>query len=306
MSARHWAALLVTLLTPACIAQQAATPVGDVNAFVSRYWNREIVVEGQVATVQADPVGTARGTYLLLDDSDRNGIRVQSKVLPAPGEVVRLTGLVVQDPQNATLALLQERHRGQLGNPLFLYLMIASGALATVLVGVLIYTLARRSAPVAAQAAPMWAPPAPPEPVHAGAGAAAGASHRRPPMDDVTASFRTASAEDDMTVTFQYWGYGLEVVEGPDQGRKVQIGVSPFYIGRAGGRSNHLELSDRTVSRSQCAIRHNGRNGHFTLEHQGGTNSTYVDGSPVQALSLEDGLRFRMGSTVVSFVRDGG
>lgn len=299
MFPRRWAALFLPLLTAACVAQQAATPIGDVNAFVSRYWNREIVVEGQVATVQADPIGTARGTFLLIDDSDRNGIRVQSKELPAPGEVVRLTGLVIQDPQNATLALLQERHRAQLGNPLFLYLMIASGALAAVLVGVLIYTLARRSVPVAAPAAPMWAPPAPPEPAHAGA------SHRRPPMDDVTASFRTPPVEDDMTVTFQHWGYGLEVVEGPDQGRKVQIGVSPFYIGRPGGRSNHLELSDRTVSRSQCAIRHNGRNGHFTLEHQGGTNSTYVDGAPVQTIHLEDGLRFRMGSTVVCFVRDG-
>lgn len=304
MFPRRCAFALVPLLTVACQAQYATIPVGDVNAFVSRYWNREIVVEGQVSTVQADPAGTTRGVYVLLDDSDRNGIRVQSKTLPAPGELIRVTGLVTQDPQNATLAVLQERHRSQVGNPLYLYLMIGSGALALVLAGVLVFTLARRPAPAPVTAAglvpePMWAAPAPP--VARPTGGA-----RRGAIDDATAPFRPVAIEEDPTVTFEYWGFGVEVVEGPDQGRKVQVGVSPFFVGRPGGRQNHLELNDRTVSRSQCAIRHNASTGQFTLEHQGGTNSTFIDGHPVQRVLLEEGVRIRMGSTVIAFTRDGG
>ena len=298
------------LLLGACVPQQAATPVSDISTAAQRYWNRQVVIEGQITTVEANPVGTSRGVYVIIDDSDQSGLKVQSKNLPAPGEMYRVEALVVQDPSNTATPVLQELRRSRLNNPLYLYLMVGSGALAVILIVTLIVSLLRRPAPAPQPVAAAGglhtleyaAPPAPPMPMHASMASPAPA--RRASMDDATIPFRGAALEDDPTVAFEYWGYRAEVVEGPDQGRVVQVGVSPFLIGRSGGRANHLELSDRTVSRQQCIIRRSARNGHFTLEHQGGTNATYVDGESVQVAPLTDGTRFRMGSTVVQFTKD--
>lgn len=288
---------LLGAMVGACGAQLPITAIGDINAVVQRFWNRPVALEGQVVSVQADPIGTTRGVYLLIDDSDRNGIRVQSKNLPAPGEVFRVNGVVIQDPQNTRLPLVQETDRARVNNPIFLYLMIGSGALAIVLIGALIYTLLRRPTPAAGMAAPAggpagmhgsWSPPPSP-----------------PPAGDGDSTFRYRQPGfDDPTMKFDYWGYRLDIVEGPDQGKSVQIGVSPFLIGRGGGRANHLELSDRTVSRSQCAIRRHPKTGEFALEHQGGTNDTLVDGKPVQAAPLAPGSRIRAGATVIRLEKD--
>ncbi len=282
----------IALILAACGPQLPITAIGDINAVVQRFWNRPVALEGQVVSVQADPIGTTRGVYLLIDDSDRNGIRVQSKNLPAPGEVFRVSGVVVQDPQNARLALVQETDRARVNNPIFLYLMVGSGLLALVLIGALIVTLVRR---------PVVPPPAspgnggfgggipwPPEP----GGDSEAAAPRRPPTSD------------NLTVKFEYSGHRLDIVEGPDQGKSVQVGVSPFLIGRGGGRANHLELSDRTVSRSQCAVRRHPKTGEYALEHQGGTNDTLVNGKSVQVAPLAPGSRIRVGATVIELVKE--
>lgn len=283
---RARSALILALVSTACTPQQPITAAGDINAMVQRFWNRPVSLEGQVVSVQADPIGTSRGVYLLIDDSDRNGIRVQSKNLPAPGEVFRISGLVIQDPQNTRLPLIQETDRSRVNNPLFLYLMIGSGLLAIVLFGALIYTLVRRPAPVMAEAVPAqsWGGP-------------------RGVVDDAP-TIRHDQAADDPTVKFEYWGHRLEIVEGPDRGKSIQVGVSPLLIGRGGGRTNHLELSDRTVSRSQCAIRRHPKTGEYAVEHQGGTNDTLVGGKPIQAAPLAPGSRIRVGATVIELVKE--
>ncbi|MBL8987724.1 MAG: FHA domain-containing protein [Gemmatimonadetes bacterium] len=283
-------AALALVTSTGCLAPQIPTGIADINSAVPRYWNREVTIEGQVIAADAEPLGTTRGTYQLVDDTDRNPIRILTKELPPVGEMVRVTAVVQQDPGNARLPLLREVTRGGVGNPLFFYLMLGSGAVAVMLVGVLAYSLFHRPAVAPAPVAPVIP------------------RERSSLSDDVTQEYRgpRTVAQDDLTMTFEYWGYRIAVVEGPDQGKAVPIGVSPFLIGRGGSRQNHLELSDRTVSRSQAAIRRHPKTGEFTLEHQGGTNETWVDGKPVQVAVLTTGMRLRMGASVVQFQKDAG
>ena len=103
------------------------------------------------------------------------------------------------------------------------------------------------------------------------------------------------------TEPFEYTGARLEVMEGPDTGRKVPIGSNALLIGREGGRTNHLSLRDSTVSRAQCKILRDETFG-FVLENESGTNRTLVNGEPAQEpMALEDGTEIRMGSTMVLF-----
>lgn len=274
----------LALVLGGCSPRPQVTGVSDINAYLQRFWNRPVTLEGTVVRVDANPEGSTSGSYLLKDDTDENGIIVSTRLLPAPGENWRVSGVVIQDVEDAHLVLLRETDRSPVGNPVFLYLMIGAGALALILIVALVVVLVRKPAPQ-----PVAAPPL--------------AAQWQPQHDDATIPFH-GSVADDATVTFEYWGHRFDVVEGPDQGKSVQIGVSPFNVGRSGGRANNLELSDRTVSRSQCAIRRHPKTGEFTVEHQGGTNETYVDGKPIQVAVLQDGTRLRMGSTVVQFTRD--
>ena len=59
--------------------------VSDILANPSRYWNRTITVDGQVQAVTANPVGTTRGIYTLLDDSGPNPITIRINDLPPIG-----------------------------------------------------------------------------------------------------------------------------------------------------------------------------------------------------------------------------
>lgn len=284
---------LVAVAAMACVAPQAPKGIGDINMAVQRYWNTEVIIEGQVVKADADPIGTTRGVFQLVDDTDRNPIRVETKELPAVGSMVRVRGVVQQDPQNVRYPLVREIERGRAGSRFFLYLMIGSGLVALILVGILIYTLLHR-------------PPPGPEPV---VGRSGGGYPGPDPSDsDATVEYhRPRSAPvDDVTMTFEYWGYRFTVTEGPDQGKSVPIGTTPFFIGRAGSRQNHLELSDRTVSRTQATIRRHPKTHEFTLEAQGGTNETLVDGKPVQVATISEGTRIRVGATVIQFQRDQG
>ena len=66
-----------------CAQQTGLVGVADILAAPQRFWNRVVVLEGQVTEVQSNPVGTTRGIYVLIDESSEAGLRVRSSDLPA-------------------------------------------------------------------------------------------------------------------------------------------------------------------------------------------------------------------------------
>ena len=104
------------------------------------------------------------------------------------------------------------------------------------------------------------------------------------------------------TEPFEYTGARLEVLEGPDAGRKVPIGSHVLYIGREGGRRNHLPLKDPTVSLQQAKILRDDTFG-FVLENESKTNRTLLNGDIVlEPVALENGAEVRMGATLIRFL----
>ena len=70
---RKYAMFLTAILFIAGILVQDALAeqewISDILANPARYWNKRVTVEGQVQSTTANPPGTTRGTYTLLDES---------------------------------------------------------------------------------------------------------------------------------------------------------------------------------------------------------------------------------------------
>ena len=294
--------LLMAPSGPLTAQDAAGVWIEDVLAAPQRYWNRVVIFEGQATAVQADPVGTTRGYYLLVDESGDTGIRVRSSDLPAPGRMYRVEGQIVQDPNNASSPLVQELQRSDVGRPAWLLpVIVASSLLALGLLVALVMTLVRgREAPVE----PMTVsgslftplPAAPPPPMPGGDPRGAGAASM------VTQKFTPSGGSlADKTQVFRHLGGMLVVTSGPDLGKEVPIGTTPYLIGRRGGRKNNLDLSDSTVSRKQARILHNDATGRFSVINESETNQTAVNGSPVDAHELRDGDVISAGATAIEF-----
>lgn len=84
-------------LGPAAASAQP-TPIADVLASPARYVNRTITVVGQVQATSANPAGTTRGAYALVDDSSTSPIMVSTRDLPPVGKTFTVVGVVTQDP----------------------------------------------------------------------------------------------------------------------------------------------------------------------------------------------------------------
>jgi sigma-B regulation protein RsbU (phosphoserine phosphatase) len=79
----------------------------------------------------------------------------------------------------------------------------------------------------------------------------------------------------------------LEVVS-PDGARRfVRITQAPFHIGRGAETGNHLQLSDRRISRNCAAIVMEAN--RFYLEDRGQRRGLYVNGEKIESRALEDG-----------------
>src|SRR5437667_9298357 len=79
----------------------------------------------------------------------------------------------------------------------------------------------------------------------------------------------------------------LEVVS-PDGGRRyVRVTQLPFLIGRGAETGNHLQLSDRRISRNCAAIVIEAN--RFYLEDRGQRRGLFVNGEKVESRKLQDG-----------------
>ena len=83
-------------------------------------------------------------------------------------------------------------------------------------------------------------------------------------------------------------------------GRKLEVGQRRIVIGRS--KDADLQVNDPNVSRRHAEVRQEGAT--YWLVDLDSTNGVEVNGKRVKRLKLEDGTRFTIGSTEISFERE--
>ncbi|MDA1195901.1 MAG: FHA domain-containing protein [Planctomycetota bacterium] len=91
----------------------------------------------------------------------------------------------------------------------------------------------------------------------------------------------------------------LVIQLGPGAGRDHMLGVGACMIGR--DPSADFVLDDPVTSRQHFIVR--GAGGTWTLEDQGSTNGTQLNGERVTRAALADGDQIRVGNTVLRYVQ---
>src|SRR5437879_12588848 len=79
----------------------------------------------------------------------------------------------------------------------------------------------------------------------------------------------------------------LEVVSPDGARRYVRVTQTPFLIGRGAETGNHLQLSDRRISRNCAAIVIEAN--RFYLEDRGQRRGLFVNGEKVESRKLQNG-----------------
>jgi pSer/pThr/pTyr-binding forkhead associated (FHA) protein len=92
--------------------------------------------------------------------------------------------------------------------------------------------------------------------------------------------------------------YGLEVLQGPDQGRTIRIGQKESFVGRG---NTEIVLHDPDVSRLHCSIEVTS-DGKVTLKDLGSTNGTYVNSKRISEVQLRPDDQIQVGGTLLRFV----
>lgn len=312
MSARLRGLSLLTLLVvaPLALAQSSQQVwVSDIQAQPARFWNTTVTVVGQVMDVAANPAGTTRGTYELLDESSTMPLRVRTRDLPPVGREYAVTGTIIQDPARAGVALLDELERAEPSNTNWLRMALIGGAvllgvLLIVLVALMLRSQPSAPAPVAAPAPPTFTPAPPteqPADFRTRREPAAGATRKL----DAGAAMAAAGDAGDRTRVFASLGYEIAVEKGPDKGGVHRLHKPVTTIGRKGGRNNDIVVSDDTVSKEQASLTFDATTGKFTLTNQSVTNPTRVNGRmATEPMVLEADAAIEMGSTVLRFRKE--
>ena len=89
----------------------------------------------------------------------------------------------------------------------------------------------------------------------------------------------------------------IEVLNGPEVGKKTAISQDTFFLGR--DANNHLVLSDRTVSRKHVVINH--LEGQYIVSDLNSLKGLLVNGVKKQEAVLEDGDEIAIGAVRLRF-----
>jgi len=281
----------------------------DILSNPARYWNVSVTVVGQVQNTTPNPIGTTRGTYTLIDDSctDRFPfITVKSKDLPPEGKSFEVTGLVIQDPNNATRPIINEIKRTSPGMPTSMkYILIGGGVLFLFLLIIFIVLLTRpKAAPkIAATARPAVRPPAPapesrPTPT-------AAPPVVEPPKTRKVPTSAEPTPEPDKTRAFMSLGGAITIEKGPDKDKQFTLHKQVTTIGRAGARKNDIELTDDTISKEQSSIFYDNTTREFSISNESTTNPTMVNKKIItESIVLKDNDDIEAGETVLRFKKE--
>jgi hypothetical protein len=300
--------LLAAIVLPLLLAASAAAAqvwIVDILANPARYWNMTVTLVGQVQNVAANPAGTTRGTFTLLDESCPNPIMVRTNELPPVGKSYSVTGIIIQDPAAAGAPLLKEVSRSSPGMAsTTLYILIGAGAVFLILLVVFIVMLSKPKQKAAAPAETIR--PRPQDTIHpavrpmapAPGYADAGKTAKMP--SGPAPSFAGPSA--DKTQVYMNLGASILIDRGPDRGKEFPLHKPVMTIGRPGARKNDIELADDTVSKDQASIYFDNTRKTFSIANESSTNPTMVNGQPVSGPTLvENDTVIEMGRTVLRF-----
>src|SRR5262249_59139359 len=89
----------------------------------------------------------------------------------------------------------------------------------------------------------------------------------------------------------------LVALTGPLKGRVITL-MAETSIGR--GSSNHIAVSDPSLSRKHCLI--TSAEASFTLTDLGSSNGAYVNGVPIQERAIEHGVQIAFGDSVILYL----
>ncbi|HSQ35764.1 MAG TPA: FHA domain-containing protein [Candidatus Binatia bacterium] len=279
--------LLLSFIIPFAVLADDAS-ISDILLRPAHYWNMQVTLVGEVRDVQADPIGTIRGTYTLLDDSCPNPITVRSKDLPPVGRVFRVTGTVLQVSELGNVPVLKELDRTDVNqfSEATRNLLIGLGAVLLILIVVFVVLLLKPKK----NAAPSE---------KAGAGTA-GAD----PGDGVlpTVAIPMPAEAGGETQLLQNPLAELLVEAGSDQGTVFTISKNANAIGRAGTRCNEVVLTDNTVSKEQATLFFDPGSNRFSIVNETTKNPTKVNGVIAgQQVQLSGGDMIEMGKTALRF-----
>ncbi len=298
----------------AMLSCSGGTRIASVLDQPTQFVDGEIEIRGIAANPRSDSLG-AGGFYMLQQATGAglgiNEIRVRSNFLPAAGEEYDVRGHLVLDPQNANDPFLLEVARNAGADWLLIVIMggvLGVGAIFVMFTATLFgLRLSTRKTETSTSIdsvqsnleGPLsdyrarWRPMQPSE-----NGAANAPEHVRRVAPEGPA---VVVASRQKTVPFNYLGAELEVIEGPDRGRKFPVAASPLLIGRAGHRNNHVILTDNTVSMAHATIVRDTGDSSFSLVNDSQTNQACIDNAPVEKGALKDGSSIRLGATVLVF-----
>ena len=283
--------LLCLVLVLSVPAQAKEEWINDILIAPSRYWNMQVTLIGEVQNVNANPAGTTRGTYTLLDDSCPNAIVVRTKDLPPVGRAFRVTGVVMQDPANAAAPVIKELERSDAGGfaAKNRTLLIALGGLLALLIIVFLILLLKPKK--AAEAQPRAREVIRPEP-----------RHESPKGPAPTIVVPRASSQGEATQLLQNPIAEMVVEQGSDRGKVFSIMKNASTIGRSGTRLNDVQLSDPTVSKEQASLYFDAGSGRFSIANESTKNPTRVNGVIVdKSASLNANDLIEMGKTALRF-----
>jgi diguanylate cyclase (GGDEF)-like protein len=88
------------------------------------------------------------------------------------------------------------------------------------------------------------------------------------------------------------------VIYGPELGRRVQLGMAPFQIGRS--TRNDLSLDQESVSRHHARITFDGA--AYWLQDLNSTNGTFINDDTIAEQQLNDGDQIRIGRSILKFM----
>jgi hypothetical protein len=286
-------ALLFMVLVLSVPAQAKEEWINDILVNPARFWNMQVTLIGEVQNVNANPAGTTRGTYTLLDDSCPNPIVIRTKDLPPVGRAFKVTGVVMQDPTNAAVPVIKELERADAGgfSSQTRTLLIALGALLAVLVVVFLVLLLKPKKVADAQ-------PKPGEVIR---------PETRRESQKVAAPAPTivvprAQGQVDETQLLQNPVAELLVEQGSDRGAIFTVSKNVSTIGRSGTRFNDIVLTDLSVSKEQASLYFDPGSRRFSVANESTKNPIRVNGVTVEKkMTLNGGELIEMGKTALRF-----
>jgi len=272
--------------------------ISNIIADPGSYWHTEVKIIGIVQDIEVNPKGTRQGFYLLMD-LNKQVISVKTNKLPNVGDNVVVVGVVGQNPLNATEAIIVETDRQWVWTS---FIIIASALVFfAVTVSLLGYRLIFYQSKAQHENAG-----------HGNRGLVfkenikqAGIHQQKKPepvsQQKIETMFIDAHELAGVQGVRKNFTVELEVIAGPDKGKRFHFTRSVITIGRSGRRLNDIELKDVTISREQASIELNKAGNAYILRNEGKTNPTLVNGKALAVANLKPGDEILIGTTLLKY-----